>query len=249
MSERKRATKGQYRKTIEYKNKEKSRSDNELQMYLSIIDDLNGKLFNPAKYPDISSHDKELISCFDEDFADFEKSELWGIANSPDWRKQLDDGVLESLKGRIVSSYNNWFLWAQYGNYSDKYLELVASLHPATINSLPKIVPEFQSPNQIILNQELEQAYDPDTYSELRIDNFEQFKELEPSRYQKLATDRRDYHLQMAELIQTHTPIIKVEVDKWPREWMKQNKAIMKNLTTKRPLISILNYIRKSNFL
>jgi len=168
---------------------------------------------------------------------------FWGIANSSDWRKQLDGDALEYLKGRIVSSYNNWFYWIQYGNYSDKYLELVASLHPATINSLPKIVPEFQSPNQIILNQDLEQAYDPVTYSNYGIIDFEEFKKYEPSRYQKLATDRRDYYLQMAELIQTHTPIIKVEVDKWPREWMKKNKAIMKNLTTKRPLISILNYI------
>ena len=247
MSDRKHSTKGQYRKTAEYKKEKKGRPDNELQRYLSIIDDLNGKLYNPAKYHATSDETSELLDSlrivlsYDQASGCSEKADLWQRAGDPEWREGFDERQWHYIEDEIISSYRYWMEWVQSSEYSDKYLELVASLHPATINSLPKIVPEFKSPDQIRLNQELEQAYDPDMYSELQIDDFELFKEVEPEQYQILARDRKDYHLQMADLIQTHTPIIKTE--KWPRGWMMKNKAIRENLTTKRHLVPILNYI------
>ncbi len=253
MSERKRATKGQFKKLVKYK---KGRSDtNELKQYLSIIDDLHGKLLNPAKYPDISETDQGTLShiWLLNRFDDFEKSKLWQIAEAPDWREHISEDQLQDLKKRIINIYQSWVNWVQYSSYADCYPELVESLHPATQKLLPKIVPDYQSPEQIRVFQDLETAYNLGQYSNHRAADFSEFREFEFAQYQRLAKDRRNYFLQkadqykqFAELIREHAPITKEK--KWPTQWMLNHKGITQNLNKKKLFIPILQCITDSAF-
>ncbi len=240
MTKRKRANKSQFKKTSDYKKKKQSNT-NGLEQYLSIIDDLYGKLLNTAKYPDISKTDEEEILTIARwcDFDDFEKSKLWSGDDIPEDTPQI-------LKDRIINTYQSWGDWIQGSIYTDRYLEFVESLHPATLNSLPKIVPEFQTPGQIRVSIDLETAYDcaPEKYSKYGCLDIGQLKEVEPARYRKLLNDRIFYHKRMFDSLNKE----KERVDVWPRSWM-QEKAIQENLSQRKHLIPILNYITNHAFL
>jgi hypothetical protein len=255
MTERKRATKGDFETAIEHKKKVKDDSgknpdSNQLKCYLSIIDDLHTKLFSPSKYPDITSEEKESLCSWELGFEEFEKSTFWGIANAPDWKERLSDidsegnvlkkDSLESLKNRIVESYTSWVDWMQYSEYQELYLPLVESLHPATINSLPKIIPEFQTPDQIRVFQELESVYDPQQHSKLGITDFKEFKEAEFSEYQKLVNYRSAYLRHLADLLDKE----KDKIVHWPPAWIVNNVGIMKTLNEKKQFLPILKFLR-----
>lgn len=249
MNKRNRVKVRRPKNTIE--DKKKDRQDpNELMRYLSIIYDFRGKLFSISKYPDISNDDEEYLSNFEKQYGveDFEEYQLWIIAEYLDWRKELPESVLESLKKEIIANYNSWLNWIQHSVYFNLRLELIESLHQATLYTLPKIIPEYQSPDQIRVLQYLESKYDPVNYSECGTVNFEEFREMEPVQYQKFAKCWRDYHLKEADqhklaakLIGEHAPIAKGK--QWPTKWMLGNKGIMSNLDTKKPFLKILQYI------
>lgn len=255
MTERKRATNGDFRAAVEHKKKvkddsEKNPDSNQLKCYLSIIDDLHTKLFSPAKYPDITSREEESLCSCELGFEEFEKSYLWGMVDAPDWKERLSDidsednvseeKALEFLKKRIVESYTSWVDWMQYSEYSDLFLRLVESLHPATINSLPKIIPEFQTPDQIRVFQELESVYDPQQHSKLGITDFKEFKEAEFPEYQKLVKDRLACLRHLVDLLDQE----KDKIVHWPPSWIVNNVGIMKTLNEKKQFLPILKFLR-----
>lgn len=244
MSERKRATKGQFKKLAAH-----SRSySNELKQYLSIIDDLYGKLLNPAKYPGISNTDKEKVLTIAaiHDYDDFEKSKLWPIAENPNWPDLLPEGKLQDLKEQVINIYQSWVTWTQYSVYADSYPELVASLRPATQKLLPRIVPSYQSPDQIRAFQYLEAAFNPEEHSNYGITDFAEFREAEPGQYQKLAKERYNHYQYLANIIQKHAPITKEPI--WPNGWMQDHKGIIQNLEKKKLFIPILQYLTDHAF-
>ncbi|MCF6187190.1 MAG: hypothetical protein L3J49_06905, partial [Desulfobulbaceae bacterium] len=255
MTKRKRAKKSQFRKATEHKKRGRPEVGKELKQYLSIIDDLHGKLLNPDKYPDISETDQDVLTniAYQSGFEDYEKSKLWGLVDNPDYQELIPKDTLESLNERIAISYHTWVNWITYSNYSDQYPKLVESLHPATQKLLPQIVPEYQSPEQVKVFQDLEAAYDPEQYSSYGTTDFLKFQEFEFAQYQRLAKDRRSHFLQLAdqyirfaELIREHAPITKEK--KWPTRWMQDHKGIMKNLNKKKLFIPILQYITDHAF-
>lgn len=227
----------------------------ELKRYLSIIDDLQAKLFSPTKYPealdDYSPSSDDIWGCLYEDynylwelynyfdFDEYEKSRLWGLVNAHDWPEHLTREKLNELKGNIVSSYQSWVVWIHESDSSDRYLELVNSLHPSTLNSLLSIVPEFQSPKQIKEIQQIECLYDPESHSEHEITSFDEFVEFYPYEYQQFLKGQLAYHENVADIIRKHIE----KKDKWPRAWMKNDKQIAKRLMQVRQFIPILNYI------
>jgi len=256
MTKRKRANKSQFRIASAHKKRGRIKVGKELKQYLTIIDDLHGKLFNPAKYPDISKTDQDVltdIAC-QSGFEGYEKSKLWGLVDDPDCQKLIPKDTLESLNKRIAISYHTWVGWITYSDYFDRYQELVESLHPATQKLLPQIVPEYQSPEQIRVFRDLEAAYSPEHYSQYGTMDFSEFRELEWGQYQKLAKERRSYFLkladqyaQFADLIREHAPITNEK--KWPPQWMLDHKGIMNNLNQKKLFIPILQYITDHAFL
>ena len=215
----------------------------ELRWYLSIIGDFRGKLFNNSKYPEISGDDSEVLASFlidVENGPDGEyEEELWKICNG-DSEKYVSEKQLDWMKKAIIESYRDWVDWIKDSEYKYDYPELLESLHPATLNSLPKIIPGYQSPDQIRVFQDLEKAYDPYVDSEFEIEDFKEFMENDPKNYQKLAKRQRDRHLRIADLIRKHI-IENTEI--WPRKWMLANRKIMKNLESKKYFIPILNFI------
>lgn len=248
MSERKRATKGQFKKLAEHKKRGRPEVGKELKQYLSIIDDLHGKLLSPDKYPDISETDQGTLASIWllNGFDDFEKSKLWQIAEAPDWREHISEDQLQDLKERIINSYQSWVDWIQFSVYANRYPELVESLHPATQKILPKIVPEYQSPEQFRVFQDLESAFDPQVHSKYNLTDFAEFREIEPGQYQRLAKERRNHYLHLADLIQEHAPITKEPI--WPKGWMQEHKGINQNLEKKKLFIPILQYLTDHAF-
>jgi len=264
MVERKRAIKGQFKKATKIRKELPVEDSQKLKQYLSTIDDLNSKLFNDKKYPDIDPDSYPLID---------ESGNEWGLWESIDWDPSLranfwqwttqenwisvDNKVLEKneklqrleeFEISIIIHYELWQNWIQHSEFSNQYLPLVESLHPATRALLANIVPSYQSPEEISVLETLERFYDPAKHSQHGNSTFKEFQEYERGRYQEFARSVRKHYsdkanelFEMAELIRKYAPITKEK--KWPAKWMLNHKGIMGNLEKKKLFIPILQYI------
>ena len=184
-----------------------------LRWYLAIIDDFDRKIFYSDKYSNYYDGDEESDVLLDlmiqpENGPDeIDRTELWKIANgdSDEW---VSDKQLEWMEDAIKNSYNDWATWIRYSDYHGIYPDLVESLNPATQNSLRKLIPDYKSPDQIRVYQELEKAFDPDEHSKWGIDDFDEFIKVESKNYQKLAKSVINDHEKTIKLIRKHVPYI-----------------------------------------